>query len=239
MPPLIGLLCNLTDPEGGAHSPRDTAVHAYVEAVLAAGGAPLLLPCVDAPEAIREALAVVRGLLITGGPDVDPAHFGQQPRRELGGVSPERDALDRAVVQYALERPELPVLGICRGIQALNVFAGGSLTQDIPAQVPGAIKHSQEAPGWHGTHVITIAGDSQLAATVGPEPLAVNSYHHQAVAVLASGFRAVAHSADGVVEAIEREGARFCLGVQFHPEIMSEREERAARLFRRLVAEAR
>ncbi len=236
--PRIGILCNLGEHDGGAHSPRDLSVHAYARAIVAAGGAPLLLPCLSADEATHGVLAVVQGLIVSGGADVAPAHYGQDPRPQLGSISPERDALDRCVVAYLLEHPALPVLGICRGIQALNVFAGGSLFQDVPSQVAG-IKHSQQAPGWYATHELVLEADSVLAATVGPAPLWTNSYHHQAVCEVAPGFRAVAHSADGVIEAIEREQAGFCLGVQFHPELMAGSDERMGRLFARLVAEAR
>ena len=156
MRPLIAILCSLSDSDGGAHSPRDSAVHAYADGVLRAGGAPLLVPCGGDEAAVVRVLEMAQGLIITGGVDMDPARFGQAPRRELGSVSPERDALDEIAVRFVLARPELPVLGICRGIQALNVFAGGTLIQDIPSQVPGALKHSQQAPGWHGTHEVLV-----------------------------------------------------------------------------------
>ena len=127
------------------------------------------------------------------------------------------------------------MLAICRGIQALNVFAGGTLIQDIPSQVPGALKHSQQAPGWYGTHVVDITERSVLAGTLGTEAYSVNSYHHQAVQDVAPGFRVGARSADGVIEAIEREGSAYCVGVQFHPELMAGRDEKVARLFARLL----
>ena len=234
MRPLIGILCGFD----GDGTPRDSIPHNYGAAIEAAGGAPVLLPCSAEAEATEAALAVVQGLIITGGVDVDPARFGESPRRQLGAISPERDLLDERVMALVLDRSELPVLGICRGIQAMNVFAGGTLIQDIPSQVEGAIKHAQQAPGWFGTHEITISEGSILADTVGAEPLVVNSFHHQAVREIAPGFRAVAHAQDGVVEAIERVGARYCLGVQFHPEHMVGKSERLARLFARLVEEA-
>lgn len=238
MRPPIAILCNLSDPDAGAHSPRDSVVHAYSRAVLAAGGAPFLLPCIDDVEAVHAVLETARGVIISGGCDVDPHHYGAEPRPQLGTVSPQRDNLDRIVVEWALERPAFPVLGICRGIQALNVFAGGSLIQDIPTTIKNAIKHNQQAPGWHGTHLVDIASDSHLAGMWGDDPPAVNSYHHQAVGETAPGFRSVARAADGVIEAIERDDARFCLGVQFHPELMASCEPRMARLFEGLVEAA-
>lgn len=238
MRPRIGILCNLSDSDGGAHSPRDLAVHAYSRAVLAAGGAPLLIPCIDDAGAVHAVLEAARGVIISGGSDVDPHHYEQEPCPQLGAVSPERDALDSIVVEWALERPGFPVLGICRGIQALNVFAGGSLIQDIPGAVKNALKHNQQAPGWHGTHSINIADGSLLARVMGDDPVAVNSYHHQAVGETAPGFRSVARAADGVIEAIERDGARFCLGVQFHPELMAHCDRRMGRLFEGFVEAA-
>ncbi len=236
MRPIIGILCGVNQSDSSA---LDAIPHAYGRSVVAAGGAPLLIPCADKPDAALPILELVHGLIVTGGPDVDPAEYEQQPRKELGAISPERDALDHVCCEFILERPELPVLGICRGIQSLNVFAGGSLIQDLPSQIDNALKHSQSAPGWHGTHEVEIEADSVLAETVGCEPLSVNSFHHQAVADVAPGFRIVARTADGVVEAFEREGARYCIGCQFHPELMAARNERVAGLFQRLVDEAR
>ena len=236
--PLIAILCGLSDPEGPSGSARDSVPHAYARCVHRAGGAPLLVPAGLDAEAVTAVLDAAAGVIITGGVDVDPACFGQDPRRELGAVSPERDALDRAVVGHVMTRPELPVLGVCRGLQALNVFAGGTLVQDIPSQISGALKHSQQAPGWYGTHAIHVVAGTILAETVGAETLAVNSFHHQAVLDVAGGFVVAARSADGVVEALERTDARYCVGVQFHPELMAGKCDALRRLFERLVSEA-
>jgi len=238
MRPIIGVLCGYDGGDGSAFSARDSIPHSYVACVLQAGGSPLLIPCTEDAEPTRVALELVSGLIITGGPDVDPAFYGEEPRAELGAIAPERDALDRHTVDFILQHPDLPVLGICRGIQSINAFAGGTLIQDIRSQVPGAIKHSQNAPGWYGTHDVRIEPGSRLAETLGEVPLRANSFHHQAVAEVAEGFRAVAHTSDGVIEAIERTSARYCIAVQFHPEIMAPRSERIAKLFARLVAEA-
>ncbi len=237
MRPLIAILCNLSRADSGEFSARDTINRPYTEAVYAAGGLPFGLPCLDDEAAVRDLLGRADGLLITGGEDVSPDLFGQDPHPQLGGVAPWRDTLDRIAVAYALERPELPVLGICRGIQSLAVFAGGTLIQDVPSQVPGAIQHSQKAPGHHGSHAVRVEARSLLADLVG-ELAMTNSFHHQAVAEVPPGFRASAWTSDGVIEAIARDGARFCLGVQFHPELMVNHSPAMAAIFSRFVEAA-
>lgn len=231
--PLVAVLCNCTDGEG-SFGERQIVNQAYLDCLERAGGVPLLVPDAD-DEAILALLALAQGLLVTGGADFDPRAYGRQPHARLGHISPRRDHLDRVAIEYALARTKLPVLGICRGIQSLNVIAGGTLIQDVSSQVDGALKHSQSAPGWYPTHDLRVAAGSRLHAIFGTERIAVNSFHHQAVEEPAPGFRAVAWSDDGVVEAIEREGEGFCLGVQCHPELMATRDERCAALFTEFV----
>jgi len=231
--PLIAVLCNHTDGEG-TFAEKQIVNQAYLDCLERAGAAPLLVP--DAgDDAILALLEIAHGLLVTGGADFDPRAYGRQPHAKLGSISPRRDHLDRVAIEYALARPELPVLGICRGIQSLNVVAGGTLVQDVPSQVEGALKHSQTAPGWYPTHDLSVAGDSRLRAIFGAERIGVNSFHHQAVEEPAPWFRAVAWTDDGVIEAIEREGEGFCLGLQCHPELMAGRDERFAAIFAEFV----
>lgn len=238
MRPVIAMLANMSRADGGEWSARDLVNRPYTEALLAAGAVPFAVPCLDDPEAVAALLERADGMLITGGEDVSPDLFGQQPHRHLGGVAPWRDTLDQIALAYALERPELPVLGICRGIQSLAVFAGGSLIQDIPSQVTEPLQHSQKGPGFHGHHEITIEPGSLLADIVGDTRAMTNSFHHQAVDRVPEGFIVTAHTADGVVEALERPGARFCLGVQFHPELMVNHHAPMAAIFQRFVAAA-
>lgn len=238
MRPLIAICCSYASPEGSAASGTDTVPHAYGRCVTQSGGVPVLVPCMEEPAVVGDLLDRVEGIIITGGVDVDPALYGQEPLRALGKISPERDAQDRAIMEWVLERPEVPVLGICRGIQAMNVFAGGSLHQDIPSCTGSRLQHSQQAPAWYGTHEVEIQPDCELWRALGATTIRANSFHHQAVDAVAPGFRVVARASDGVVEAIEREHARFCLGVQFHPELMAERSEPMMGLFRHLVAAA-
>ncbi|NPV47370.1 MAG: gamma-glutamyl-gamma-aminobutyrate hydrolase family protein [Armatimonadetes bacterium] len=238
MRPLIVILCNIWRADAGEFSSRDTINRPYTEAVYAAGGLPVGLPCLDDETAVREMLGRADGLLITGGEDVSPDIFGQAPHPQLGSVAPWRDTLDRLAIGYALQRPELPVLGICRGIQSLAVFAGGTLIQDVPSQVPNAIQHSQKAPGYHGIHEVSIEPGSLLADIIGDTRAMTNSFHHQAVADIPPGFRAIAWSVDGVIEAMVRDGVRFCLGVQFHPELMVNHSPAMAAIFSRFVEAA-
>lgn len=231
--PLIAVLCNHTDGEG-PFAEKQLVNQAYLDGLERAGGVPLLVPDAD-DDTILALLEVARGVLVTGGADFDPRSYGRQPHAKLGSLNPRRDHLDYVALEYALARPELPVLGICRGIQALNVVAGGTLVQDVPSQVEGALKHAQNAPGRHPTHDLTLAGDSRLRAILGTERLAVNSFHHQAVEEPAPWFRAVAWSDDGVIEAIERESGNFCLGLQCHPELLAPRDERFAAIFAAFV----
>lgn len=214
----------------------------YVRAVERAGALPVLLPpLASGGEAASAFLRLVDGLLLAGGGDVDPQYFEEEPVAQLGQVDPERDLLELALAREALAE-RVPVLGICRGIQVLNVAAGGSLYQDIPSQVRGAFQHYQRAPRWHGTHTVHLEPGSQVARILGVEELRVNSFHHQSVKMVAPGFRVSAKSRDTVVEAIESKAHPFALGVQWHPEGMIDRQPAALRLFRALVeaaAEAR
>jgi len=234
--PVIAALCNLNEGDGGAFSARQVLNQAYVDALLAARATPLPVPCLDDDERVIALLERADGLLVTGGPDFDPRAYGEQPHAKLGSISPARDHLDRVAIGYALERPDLPVLAICRGIQSLNVVAGGSLIQDVASQVPGALKHNQSAPGWYGTHDVEVTEASRLREVFGTAQMSVNSFHHQAVREAAPGFEVSARTDDGVVEAIERGDGAFCVGVQFHPELMAPRDPRIAALFGAFIA---
>ena len=239
MRPLIAVLANMLRNDGGEFSLLDIANRPYHDAVVAAGGIPFIIPCTEDAEAVTALLNMAHGILMTGGADVGPGEYGEEPHASLGSILPLRDSLDRLVVEYAQKRPHLPPLGICRGIQSLAVFAGGTLYQDIAAQVEGHLQHSQKAPGDYGLHWVTLAPDSLLAGLTGESVIATNSFHHQAVRDLPPGFRAVGHAPDGVIEAIERPDADFCLGVQFHPELMVKKHRFAAALFSAFCTAAR
>ena len=203
----------------------------YINSVRMAGAVPLVIPVTSDDAQIAAVLDVIDGLIMTGGEDFDPLKwYGEEPVRALGEVVPERDEYDVKLMRAAVANG-IPVLGICRGEQLLAVAFGGSLWQDIPSQVPSSIVKHRQGPtsGSFGTHSINIEKGSVLARLLGKEKAVVNSFHHQAIKDVPKGFRVIARSADGIIEAVEREGkvqghadgGAWILGVQFHPEAIT------------------
>lgn len=196
----------------------------YTDAIAAAGGLPLVVPPMpaDQNDMLRTLYDRIDGLLLTGGGDIDPGNY-QEPRHETTDeIDPERDRLELQLIRWAREDSK-PLLGICRGLQIVNVALGGVLYQDIPSQVATTIDHnaSKAHAGWtHLAHDLHIEPDSDLAAVLGTTTLVTNSVHHQAIKLLASGLRPTGWSPDGLVEAIEGIGQDFLLGVQCHPEAL-------------------
>jgi putative glutamine amidotransferase len=194
----------------------------YRQSILHTGGE---VRIIDSSMSVADALADVGGLLLTGGGDVDPARYGETPHQTLDDVDPVRDEFEIALIAAARAR-DLPIFAICRGVQVLNVAAGGTLVQDIPSEVTGAVNHSLVVPPhppYELAHEVWVEKDSLLAKLlgerlVGSDTCEVNSRHHQAVKTVAPGYRVSATAPDGVIEAIEDPSARFCLGVQWHPE---------------------
>lgn len=207
----------------------------YVDAVRRAGGVPIVLPAVAGE--IPEALAAIQGLILSGGGDVDPSHYGGAPHRSNYGISLERDGFEIALAGAALARPDLPLLCICRGMQVLNVALGGDLVSHIPDQYGRDVlhRHPERRPV---EHPVQIEETSQIARILGTTELPVRSWHHQAVGRIGSGLRAVAWAADGVVEAVESDHHPFTLAVQWHPEVGALSDARHLRLFEALVESA-
>jgi len=191
----------------------------YLESVRRAGGDPVEVA--DTQEPPTAIVARVRGVMLTGGGDVDPALYGETPHATYEAAEPGRDAFEIALARAAIAA-DVPLLAICRGMQVLNVAMGGSLVQDIPSEVAGALEHSIREPRFHVAHEVWVNKGSRLwtimADELDGESLAVNSRHHQAVKRVADGFEVSATAPDGVVEAMERPASRFCLAVQWHPE---------------------
>lgn len=248
-PPLIGVVTHelRADPEPAwapapGRSERDRAPHrlalrlSYTQAVQEAGGIAVVVPAHGFVDDTAALLDRLDGLVVSGGPDLDPAVYGAPRHPELGpDVDRVSDEYELALLAGAAER-DLPVLAICRGMQALNVARGGTLHQHLPDRT--ALDHRQEHAPFEPAHTITIARGSLLQRLTGAIGLEVNSYHHQAIDRLGSGLRVCANAPDATVEAVWDPAARFCLGVQWHPEVLTHRAEHA-RLFESLVAAAR
>ena len=238
--PLIGITCNSLPAEGNIMPgmTRNLVNTDYISSVELAGGVPLLLPLISGYDSVLSQVAAVDGLILTGGPDIDPLLYGEEPLAQIGTVNHERDRYELLVIQAADELAK-PVLGICRGIQMLNVAAGGTLHQEVALIEGCKLSHFQTAAQrnilWHS---VNIAPASRIAGIVGVGRQMTNSFHHQSVKAVAPGFAATAHSQDGVIEAIERPGNRFVVGVQWHPELLSASTPAMLALFRALAEQA-
>jgi putative glutamine amidotransferase len=212
---------------------------AYVRSVLAAGGVPVILSPLLGPSFAARSLDGVDGLLLTGGEDIHPAWYGAEPSPHLYPPSRERDLFELALFAAARQR-ELPILGICRGIQLVNVALGGTLIQDLPSERPGPVSHDPGSARDARTHAVRLQEGSRAAQALGAAELAVNSFHHQAVDRLANGLVATGWSEDGLIEAAESPAdSPWLLAVQWHPEEMHAEAKAPERgLFRALVAAA-
>ncbi|MDR1543670.1 MAG: membrane dipeptidase [Prevotellaceae bacterium] len=210
MNPIIGISTNYKEN-------NSMLAEQYYQSVILAGGAPVIIPATGDNETLTQIVCLLDGLLLSGGADINPEYFNEKPIPELGKVVPLRDEYDTKLIKLAHEH-QVPILGICRGMQVLNVVFGGSLYQDIAAQYDGfSLKHNQDEPRNIATHEVLIKDNSRLAKIVGAENLQVNSVHHQAVKCVAAGFQAVAFAQDGICEAIESDNYAE-MGVQWHPE---------------------
>ncbi|MBW3628470.1 MAG: gamma-glutamyl-gamma-aminobutyrate hydrolase family protein [Gemmatimonadetes bacterium] len=189
----------------------------YIAALEAMGGTPLLVTPAHDEESIGRLIDLADGLVLTGGEDVDPAYYGQEPHTNLASVNRARDRMEMLAVERAIERG-MPVLAICRGLQLLNVALGGTLFQDLPSQRAEGIIHEQSAPITERWHSARIAEESQLAQIFGATDLFINSFHHQGINRLAEPLRPVAWAEDGLIEGVEGRDHPWMIGVQWHPE---------------------
>ncbi len=236
--PLIGYVTRSGVMSTGYKAPRFANNESYANAIADNGGAPVMIPAIGNDDALDAIYAALDGLLLTGGPDIDPASY-HEPRHRLtdGGDAPMERA-EAYLTRRALA-DDLPVFGICRGIQTLNVVAGGTLYQDLADERGGPISHPEDARGRdYIAHSVRIEQSSALGRAVGQAEIGVNSLHHQAVRDLAPGFVVTATAPDGLVEAIERPDHPFALGVQWHPEELYRSGESWAALFRAFVEAA-
>jgi putative glutamine amidotransferase len=228
---VVGITCS-TQPLTKERAPCHALNRAYVSAIEQAGGAALLLPVTPEPDVLESYLSVMDGLLLSGGVDVAPEHYGHAPHERLGEIDADRDATELPLIRRALAQ-DVPIFAICRGIQALNVAMGGTLYQDLPSEKPSSIRHRQTEYGLarsETAHLVHIEPGSRLHSIVGAEDMETNSLHHQALRDVAEGLVVTACAPDGVIEAAEAPAYRYVLGVQFHPE-ETIHDEKSRRLF--------
>lgn len=214
----------------------------YYAAVAAAGATPVLIPLLDdEPEALRGAYDACDGILIPGGVDVDPACFHEPAHPKLGRIDPARDRVEMQLAKWAVEDGK-PLLGLCRGLQVINVALGGSLWQDLEAEYPNAIRHDYfPTYGFkrdHIAHDVALAAGTRLRRVLEQDRIPVNSMHHQGIKALAPALRASAIAPDGLIEAAEGRNGRFLIGVQWHPEVFEMTDPHTSRLFKAFVAAA-
>lgn len=207
----------------------------YIKAISENGASPILLPIIADDEQIENQIKLIDGLLISGGYDVDPQFYNEEPLEKLEAIYPKRDIYEIKLIKYALKHKK-PILGICRGFQILNVALGGSLYQDVSYRENTFIKHSQSAEPHQATHNIDIDENSTLFKISGKTQERVNSFHHLALKNIGSNLKITAWAKDGVPEAIENtDDSSFILGVQFHPEMMFKTSSFAEKIFQYFI----
>lgn len=206
----------------------------YSQLLLAAGATPIILSPDGDVEDVERVLGVLDGVLFTGGADIDPALYGHKPTKHLGETNPLRDVYEPFLYRMAYEN-DMPVLGICRGIQLINVMHGGTLYQDIAAELPGSYAHDMRPPYDVAGHGIAIADNNPLRDILGRAHCSVNSMHHQAIRDLGEGLQVTARSTDGIIEGVWDPSRTWMLAVQWHPEFAFENDEKELVLARAFV----
>lgn len=206
----------------------------YIDAVVKAGGVPLLIPVLDDDSMAENYIDHLDGLILTGGEDMWPHYFGEEPMKEVNVISHDRDKIEWALFKRAYDSG-LPIMGICRGLQLINVALGGTLYQDIFKQVPGVGGHVCGYNTEEGYHSIELEENSILFDVFKEKTISVNSEHHQAIKDLGRGLRVTAKAADGIIEGIESVNDKFMFAVQFHPEAMAQKYDDYVELFRKFV----
>ena len=233
--PLIGISGNMQYSQTFPGYSYSFAGNTYVNSIVAAGGIPIIIPVVEDLSVIPFQIKDLDGIVLSGGQDVNPLKYKEEPSLNIGEVNHIRDAFDFELIKNATKN-KIPILGICRGHQLINVFYGGTLHQDIPTSVPNAVAHRQSKGHEFGTHTVLVKKGSWLSKVIDDKSeIAVNSFHHQAVKGLAPGFIVTAEAKDGVVEGIEKQGDDFCVGVQWHPEMMHKRDPQMLKIYKAFV----
>lgn len=231
MRPIIGITCNSLDSSNSISS-------SYFSAIENAGGTSIILPNTRNDSCIMDFIGLIDGLLLAGGVDIDPLYFGEEPRPLMGKIDIDRDYFEMRLIPEAL-KVDMPILGVCRGIQILNVAMGGTLYQDISMSSKSILKHRQDAPSSYATHTIDVQPESQLLKILGKSTIRTNSFHHQAIKEAAPGLFISAFARDGIIEGVESTNHTYVIGVQFHPEQMWFNNPPITNLFIRYISAAK
>lgn len=227
MSPVIGLTCQN---EQLINRDINRINYTYINAVLEGGGVPIILPILKDAKGAAPYLDIVDGIIFTGGEDIAPQYFGEEPIKEVNEICYDRDITEMELFNRAYKKGT-PIFGICRGVQLINIALGGTIYQDIYKQVPNVMGHTCRQNTQEGYHTISISKDSKMFEIFNKDKLMVNSIHHQAIKRLGSDLRVTSTSIDGIVEAIESTNDKFVMGVQFHPEVMAVKYKEFIKLF--------
>ena len=228
MKPIIGISSNLNE-----HVL--TVSTDYIQAITNFGGVPLIIPNIQG-DAIDSIVELLDGLLLTGGGDIDPTLFNEEPHQNLGSIIPERDAFEIAIIKKMMALNK-PILGICRGMQILNITIGGDMYQDIYTQSQNnLLQHTQQASRTHATHFVQVTEGSMLSEIVQVDKFKVNSFHHQAIRKIPKDYKACAFASDGIIEAFESNIHSFVMGLQWHPEsLLLKNDEASIAIFKAFI----
>ena len=237
--PIIGIVSNVLIMEGGMFPgiTRDYVNHDYVQAITMAGGIPVLLPVIGDAEDIKRQIEKVDGILLSGGYDINPLQYGEEPSQEIDATFPHIDDHHIMSARIAAELGK-PMLGICRGLQVINVAFGGTIYQDLSHFSTDCLRHVQKGHRHVPTHTVELVQDTMLATIFGQETVITNSFHHQSAKGIAPGFTVNARTKDGVVEGIEKMDQSFILAVQWHPEMMADQSPEMLPVFQKLISAA-
>lgn len=239
MKPVIGISGSVIIDDGGIFPGyhRSYVNDDYIDSVIQNGGIPFIIPFSQDEEVVKAQMENIQGLILSGGHDVDPHNYGEEPEQKLGNIWPERDKFDMLLLKLAEEK-HIPVLGICRGAQIINVAHGGTLYQDLSYRPEKTLKHSQGQTPTLVTHTVKTVKESKIADLLETDSLQTNSFHHQLLKDIAPDFKVTARCVDGVVEGIENDDASV-IGVQWHPEMLHRVSKVQNNLFKYVIDNAK